>query len=111
MRGAFPCAPVAIRAGRPAGDTTGSSSAGAKRLAAAIPEVLDEAIAAGGSSLRDHRSVDGTLGYFQHSFAVYGREGEPCLQEGLQWTGAPRGSKRPFNLLLSPLPAITPGRA
>ena len=60
---------------------TGSSSAGAKRLAAAIPEVLDEAIAAGGSSLRDHRSVDGTLGYFQHSFAVYGREGEPCLRE------------------------------
>jgi formamidopyrimidine-DNA glycosylase len=57
---------------------TGRASAGAKRLAAAIPEVLGEAIAAGGSSLRDHRGVDGTLGYFQHTFAVYGREGEPC---------------------------------
>lgn len=59
---------------------TGRLSAGAKRLAAAIREVLQEAIAAGGSSLRDHRGVDGTLGYFQHTFAVYGREGEPCLR-------------------------------
>ncbi len=58
--------------------THGRPSAGAVRLAAAIPEVLDEAIAAGGSTLRDHRGADGTLGYFQHSFAVYGREGEPC---------------------------------
>jgi len=56
----------------------GRPSAGAVRLAAAIPEVLHEAIAAGGSSLRDHRGVDGALGYFQHGFAVYGREGEPC---------------------------------
>jgi len=57
---------------------TGRASAGAKRLATAIPEVLGEAIAAGGSSLRDHRGADGALGYFQHAFAVYGREGEPC---------------------------------
>jgi len=56
----------------------GQPSAGAKRLAAAIPEVLGAAIAAGGSSLRDHRRTDGTLGYFQHAFAVYNREGEPC---------------------------------
>ncbi len=65
-----PAGTLATAAGRP--------SAGAKRLAAAIPEVLREAIAAGGSSLRDHRRADGALGYFQHSFAVYDREGEPC---------------------------------
>jgi formamidopyrimidine-DNA glycosylase len=48
------------------------------RLAAAIPAVLTEAIAAGGSSLRDHAAPDGTLGYFQTGFAVYGREDAPC---------------------------------
>ncbi|MFP3920866.1 MAG: bifunctional DNA-formamidopyrimidine glycosylase/DNA-(apurinic or apyrimidinic site) lyase [Dichotomicrobium sp.] len=56
----------------------GLPSAGAKRLAAAIPEVLGEAIAAGGATLRDHRAADGALGYFQHAFAVYARAGEPC---------------------------------
>jgi len=44
-----------------------------------IREVLTEAIQSGGSSLRDYRQTDGDLGYFQHNFAVYGREGEPCL--------------------------------
>jgi formamidopyrimidine-DNA glycosylase len=48
------------------------------RLAPAIPAVLNEAIAAGGSSLRDHAAPDGTLGYFQKTFAVYGREGDDC---------------------------------
>ena len=50
-----------------------------------IRDVLLRAVEAGGSSLRDHRRPDGELGYFQHSFAVYGREGEPCphcLQAG-----------------------------
>jgi formamidopyrimidine-DNA glycosylase len=50
----------------------------AERLARAIREVLERAIAAGGSSLNDYVRVDGELGYFQHSWAVYGREGEPC---------------------------------
>ena len=50
----------------------------ADRLAAAIRSVLTEAIAAGGSSLRDYVQADGALGYFQHHWAVYGREGEPC---------------------------------
>ena len=50
----------------------------AERLAAAIRSVLTEAIAAGGSSLRDYVQTDGELGYFQHHWAVYGREGEPC---------------------------------
>lgn len=56
----------------------GAPTARAKKLAWVIKEVLLEAVAAGGSSLRDHRQADGTLGYFQHSFRVYDREDEPC---------------------------------
>jgi formamidopyrimidine-DNA glycosylase len=48
------------------------------RLEPAVPQVLGEAIAAGGSTLRDHAAPDGTLGYFQKDFAVYGREGKDC---------------------------------
>ncbi|WP_112320794.1 bifunctional DNA-formamidopyrimidine glycosylase/DNA-(apurinic or apyrimidinic site) lyase [Oceanibium sediminis] len=51
-------------------------------LVPAIRDVLGDAIAAGGSSLRDYRQADGELGYFQHSFAAYGREGEPCRRDG-----------------------------
>ena len=47
-------------------------------LAHHIKDVLTEAIEAGGSSLRDFSNTDGKLGYFQHSFDVYGREGKPC---------------------------------
>ena len=50
----------------------------AEKLARAIRAVLEEAIAAGGSSLRDHRQADGSLGYFQHNFRVYNRVGESC---------------------------------
>jgi formamidopyrimidine-DNA glycosylase len=50
----------------------------AARLVPAIKAVLGEAIAAGGSSLRDYVQPDGELGYFQHAWKVYGREGEPC---------------------------------
>lgn len=50
----------------------------AERLAVAIRDVLSEAIAAGGSSLKDHRQTSGELGYFQHRFNVYGREGDKC---------------------------------
>ncbi|WP_017667172.1 bifunctional DNA-formamidopyrimidine glycosylase/DNA-(apurinic or apyrimidinic site) lyase [Sandarakinorhabdus sp. AAP62] len=50
-----------------------------KRLQSAIPAVLEEAIAAGGSTLRDHAAPDGTLGYFQKDFAVYGRDGSGCM--------------------------------
>ncbi len=56
-----------------------------RRVATLVPiirDVLTEAIAAGGSSLRDFRQADGELGYFQHSFDVYGREGEACRTEG-----------------------------
>ncbi|WBU60352.1 bifunctional DNA-formamidopyrimidine glycosylase/DNA-(apurinic or apyrimidinic site) lyase [Paracoccus albus] len=51
-------------------------------LSGHIKDVLVEAIAAGGSSLRDHRQASGELGYFQHSFRVYGREGQECPRSG-----------------------------
>lgn len=47
-----------------------------------IRQVLAEAIEAGGSSLRDHRQTSGELGYFQHTFRVYDREGQPCMTPG-----------------------------
>ncbi len=55
---------------------------GAARIEAltrAIRDTLSEAIEAGGSSLRDYRQANGELGYFQHAFRVYGREGAPCV--------------------------------
>ncbi len=50
----------------------------AERLAPAIRDVLTKAIAKGGSTLRDYVQASGELGYFQHEFSVYGREGQPC---------------------------------
>jgi formamidopyrimidine-DNA glycosylase len=58
---------------------TGVPHARAVVLVDAIKAVLNDAIKAGGSSLRDHRRTDGELGYFQHHFRVYDREGEPCV--------------------------------
>ena len=61
----------------------------APRVAALVPiirEVLTEAIASGGSSLKDYRQADGELGYFQHAFKVYGREGQPCTTPGCTGT-------------------------
>ncbi|AUQ68274.1 bifunctional DNA-formamidopyrimidine glycosylase/DNA-(apurinic or apyrimidinic site) lyase [Phaeobacter inhibens] len=57
----------------------------APRVGALVPiikDVLTDAIKAGGSSLKDFRQADGELGYFQHSFDVYGREREPCRRAG-----------------------------
>ena len=54
----------------------------AEKLVAAVRDVLGRAIAAGGSSLRDYVQADGELGYFQHDWAVYGREGEACRRCG-----------------------------
>jgi formamidopyrimidine-DNA glycosylase len=65
---------LATRGGRP--------TPAAERLVIAIRDVLREAIEAGGSTLRDYKQADGSLGDFQHRFAVYGREGEPCLTTG-----------------------------
>ncbi len=70
---------------RLAGTVAGARAA---KLATAIRAVLSEAIEAGGSSLRDYVQTNGELGYFQHHWAVYGREGEPCpgckCAEGVQ---------------------------
>jgi formamidopyrimidine-DNA glycosylase len=57
---------------------TGKPNARAEALVEAIRAVLNDAIHAGGSSLRDHRRTDGELGNFQHNFRVYDREGKPC---------------------------------
>ena len=59
-------------------DRHGKPNERAERLVEAIKAVLMDAIDAGGSSLRDHRRADGSLGDFQHNFRVYDREGEPC---------------------------------
>lgn len=67
---------LADRAGRP--------TARAERLVPAIRQVLTDAIAAGGSTLKDYRAADGALGYFQHQFLVYGRAGEACARPGCQ---------------------------
>lgn len=60
----------------------GTPTERAHLLAKVIRDVLEEAVAAGGSSLRDHRQADGALGYFQHHFRVYDREGAPCPRDG-----------------------------
>jgi formamidopyrimidine-DNA glycosylase len=57
---------------------SGAPNERAERLVAAVKAVLKDAIAAGGSSLRDHRRTDGELGMFQHNFRVYDRDGKPC---------------------------------
>ena len=51
------------------------------KIVPTIREVLEEAISAGGSSLKDYRQTGGELGYFQHNFQVYGREGETCKEK------------------------------
>jgi formamidopyrimidine-DNA glycosylase len=67
-------ATIATRAGAP--------NERAHALVAGIRDVLNDAIAAGGSSLRDHKRTDGELGLFQHHFAVYDRAGERCPRRG-----------------------------
>lgn len=59
-------------------DRNGKPNEKARALVDAIKAVLTDAIKAGGSSLRDHRRADGSLGDFQHNFLVYDREGRPC---------------------------------
>jgi formamidopyrimidine-DNA glycosylase len=65
---------------------TGKPAPAAERLAAEIKAVLTDAIRAGGSTLRDYKRADGTSGLFQNEFAVYDREGEPCLRPGCRGT-------------------------
>lgn len=80
---------VLFRAGIDPRRAAGSLPQGqAAALVPLIRDVLAEAIEAGGSSLRDYRQTGGELGYFQHSFRVYGREGEPCTAPGCTGTVA-----------------------
>ncbi len=65
---------------------SGAPTEHAERLVEAIKAVLNDAIAAGGSSLRDHRRTDGELGEFQHNFRVYDREGQACVTPGCPGT-------------------------
>ena len=67
-----------LRSASTIADRRGKPNERAERLVNAIKAVLLDAIEAGGSSLRDHRKADGSLGDFQHNFQVYDREGQPC---------------------------------
>lgn len=60
----------------------GKATVRSQLLATSIRNVIAAAIEAGGSSLRDHKQTDGTMGYFQHAFNVYDREGETCRNDG-----------------------------
>jgi formamidopyrimidine-DNA glycosylase len=62
-------------------DRRGRPTERCERLVENIRDVLKDAIEAGGSTLRNYRHADGALGYFQHTFRVYGRQGEACLRE------------------------------
>ena len=75
--GLSPLKPASVLATR-----SGKPTEKAHRLAPMIRTVLEEAVAAGGSTLRDYRHADGSLGYFQHAFQIYGREGKPCATPG-----------------------------
>jgi formamidopyrimidine-DNA glycosylase len=66
----------------------GRATARSTALAQSIRDVLAEAVEAGGSSLRDYARTDGSLGYFQHAFRVYDRQGEPCPRPGCGGTVA-----------------------
>jgi len=68
-----------VHPAREAHSVVGDESAA---LVPIIRDVLSDAIKAGGSTLKDYAQVDGELGYFQHSFKAYGREGEACLKKG-----------------------------
>jgi formamidopyrimidine-DNA glycosylase len=65
---------------------TGRPTPAAARLAPAIKAVLTDAIRAGGSTLRDYKQADGSIGAFQNEFRIYGREGAPCLKRACRGT-------------------------
>ena len=74
------------RAASTIASASGKPGQRAERLASAVRSVIADAIAAGGSSLRDYTQADGSLGYFQHHFSVYDREGEACRRAGCRGT-------------------------
>jgi formamidopyrimidine-DNA glycosylase len=73
--GLSPSKPASVLANARGGPTKAATV-----VAKAIRDVLEEAVEAGGSTLRDHRQANGELGYFQHVFKVYDREGLPCIR-------------------------------
>jgi formamidopyrimidine-DNA glycosylase len=75
--GLSPCRAAGTLATRAGGPTRRAT-----RLARVIRDVLEEAVEAGGSTLRDHARTDGSLGYFQHRFRAYDRAGEACSTPG-----------------------------
>jgi formamidopyrimidine-DNA glycosylase len=78
-----------LKPSRPASilaDARGAPTRAATAVSKAIRAVLEEAVEAGGSTLRDHRQASGELGYFQHAFKVYDREGLPCVRERCRGT-------------------------
>ncbi len=82
-----------IRPGRPSGRLTRAECG---RLVLAVREVLSEAIAAGGSTISDFRHAGGSSGYFQNSFRVYDRGGEPCTACGAQLRAGALGGRSTF---------------
>ena len=78
IRPTTPAGRLVLRSGKP--------SPRLELLAAGVRDVLEEAIAAGGSTLRDFRAADGNSGYFQHTFRVYDRENQPCPTPGCTGT-------------------------
>ncbi len=94
-----------LEAGAIAG-AKGAPTAKAKRLTSAIRAVLEEAVAAGGSTLRDHRQTNGELGYFQHSFLVYGKEGAACSRARCQGTIARIAQSGRSTFYCPDLPAV-----
>jgi formamidopyrimidine-DNA glycosylase len=79
--GLSPSKPAGILANARGGPTKAATA-----VAKAIRDVLEEAVEAGGSTLRDHRQANGELGYFQHVFKVYDREGLPCTRNSCRGT-------------------------
>jgi formamidopyrimidine-DNA glycosylase len=71
-----------VKSARSLSFKSGKPTDKAERLVPEIRAVLEAAIQAGGSTLRDYRHADGALGYFQHAFQVYGRAGEACVRAG-----------------------------
>jgi formamidopyrimidine-DNA glycosylase len=79
--GLAPSRPASILA-----DARGAPTKAATVVSEAIRAVLEEAVEAGGSTLRDHRQANGELGYFQHVFKVYDREGLACVRDRCRGT-------------------------
>ena len=96
------------RIGRDDRDQNGAPNDRAERLVDGIKAVLNDAIKAGGSSLRDHKRTDGDLGLFQHHFRVYDREGEQVPNARLPRHHQAHRAEWALDVLLSGMPEMTP---